>query len=166
MTREKINCQGTDKQRKTHPIIDVWAHVNFVIFFFQELSLGTKCARAEVRGMRMLRPTYPAMCSVSHAAAVAAAMAQWLISLIQGRLKLFAQGPLSDQGEEVTFFSGTLQCQCLFLAEWLSTECFQPQRTCPLSRAISLLCSRANGNTWSIQSSQRDWSALRVVLLK
>ena len=134
-------------------------------YFLQELSLGTKCAWAEVRGMRMLGPAYPAMYSVSHAAA--AAMAQCLISLFPGRLKLFAQGPLSDQGEEVTFFSGTLQCQCLFLAEWLSTDYFQPQGTCPCSRALSLLSGpRANGNTWSIQSSQRDWSALRVVLLK
>ena len=68
-------------------------------------------------GMRMLGPTYPAMCSVSHAAATAAAaaavaavaaMAKWLTSLFPERLKLFAQGPLSGQGIEITFFSGTL----------------------------------------------------------
>ena len=53
----------------------------------------------------MLRPTYPAMCSVSHAAAVAAAMAQWLISLFPERLNLFAQGPLSGQDVEITFLS-------------------------------------------------------------
>ena len=61
----------------------------------------------------MLGPTYPAMCSVPHAAATAAAaaaaMTKWLISLFPERLKLFAQGPLSGQGTEITFFSGTLR---------------------------------------------------------
>ena len=65
-------------------------------YFSQELSFGTTCAGAEVRGKRLLGPAYAAMCSVSHAAAAAAAAAaaQWSIPLFPGRLKLFAQGPL------------------------------------------------------------------------